>query len=156
HVGAMFADLDQVLASVRETAPAGRFFEAYVEQGGMLILNHPLLTPVNSSIRIAASDLSWQPWTGEGPYPDEILAADRLAQGVEVFNLAIHELRDQFLLMDPGVTLLATLKRMDREILARGRRMTPVGGSDSHSGHLRATTFVLSEHRSQDGIREAL
>jgi predicted metal-dependent phosphoesterase TrpH len=159
HVGAAFADLEKVFAAVpveEAQARPGRFFEAYVEQGGMLILNHPLLTPLDSAIRITRVDMSWQPFTGPGPYPEEIRTADRLAQGVEVFNLAIAELRDRFLLFDPDATLHATLKRLDREILVRGRPMIPVGGSDSHSGHLRATTFVLSEHRTQAGIHEAL
>src|SRR5207244_906085 len=43
-----------------------------------------------------------------------------------------------------------------RQILAQHRRMTPVGGSDSHSHHLRATTFVLAESRSEEGIRQAI
>lgn len=34
--------------------------------------------------------------------------------------------------------------------------MAPVGGSDSHGHHLRATTFVLARGRTKDDIREAV
>ena len=34
--------------------------------------------------------------------------------------------------------------------------MTPVGGTDSHSFHLRPMTFVLAERRSPDAIRDAV
>jgi hypothetical protein len=48
------------------------------------------------------------------------------------------------------------LARLDREIVVRGRRMVPTGGSDSHSGYLRPVTFVLSETRTKEGIRDAV
>ena len=37
-----------------------------------------------------------------------------------------------------------------------GRRLIPVGGSDSHTHHLRATTFLLSRGRGEAEIRDAL
>lgn len=159
HVGAAFADLRQVLDAVpaeEAIANPGRFFEEYVARGGVLTINHPLLTPLDSFFSRAQADLSWRPFTAPGPYPDEIVAADRLAQGVEAFNLAIFELRDRFLLFDTHSTLRATLALLDHEIVERGRRMTPVGGSDTHSGHLRATTFVWSKGRDPAAIREGI
>jgi hypothetical protein len=160
HVGAAFADLAAVLAAVPAEEALDhpeRFFEEYVARGGVITINHPLLEPLESTISIARWDLSWQPFTNPSDgYPSEILAAGRLAQGMEVFNLAIFELRDRFLLMDTHATTRETFALLDREILARGRRITPVGGSDSHSGHLRATTFLLSRGRDPASIREAM
>jgi hypothetical protein len=160
HVGAAFADLADVLAAVPAEEALDRperFFEEYVARGGVITINHPLLVPVESAISIARWDLSWQPFTNPGDgYPPEILAAGRLAQGIEVFNLAIFELRDRFLLGDTHATTRDSFALLDREIIARGRRLTPVGGSDSHSGHLRATTFLLSRGRDPASIREAM
>jgi hypothetical protein len=59
-------------------------------------------------------------------------------------------------LRDTSRTLLATLARADREILAQQRRLAPVGGSDSHVSYLRPTTFVRAAGRSEEAIREAL
>jgi hypothetical protein len=159
HVGAGFADLRAVLGDVSArsalTDPA-RFFEAYVKRGGLLVVNHPLLGPIDSVFSMAKANLSWRPFTAPGPYPDEIRGADRVAQAFEVYNLAVSELRDRFLLGETRATLEATFSRLDKEIPRRNRPMAPVGGSDSHSGHLRAATFVLAEERSARGVREAI
>lgn len=159
HVGAAFADLEAVLADVpvevAREQPA-RFFERFVARGGLLVVNHPLVTPLDSVISIARADLSWRPFSATGPFPPEIEAVDRLAQGFEAFNLTATHLRDRYLLRDTTRTIVDTLARLDREIVARGRRMTPVGGSDSHSHHLRATTFVWSRGRAEAEIREAI
>jgi len=159
HVGAGFADLrltlDDVSASAALTDPA-KFFDAYVKRGAFLVINHPLLSPIDSIFSMARANLSWRPFTEPGPYPDEIVGADRIAQGFEVYNLAVSELRDRLLLGDARRTLDATFGLLDKEIARRGRPMVPVGGSDSHSGHLRATTFVLADERSAKGVREAL
>jgi hypothetical protein len=159
HIGGAFADLqavfDDVSADAALTDPA-KFFEAYVKRGGLLVVNHPLLEPIDSVFSMARANLSWRPFTEPGPYPEEIVALDRFAQAFEVYNLAVSELRDRVLLRDPGLTLEATFQRLDREIKKRGRPMVPVGGSDSHSGHLRATTFVLAAERSAAGVRDAL
>lgn len=159
HVGAGFADLAEVLEAVpaREafTYPE-RFFEEWTRRGGLLVINHPLLTPLDSSIGRAQWNLSWRPFTASGPFPEEILSVGRIAQTYEAYNLAVSELRDRFLLGNKLESLEATLARVDREIVAQGRPMTPVGGSDSHSGHLRAATFVLSHGRSAEAIREAI
>lgn len=160
HVGAAFADLAEVLDAVpleEARARPERFFEEYVARGGVLTVNHPLLVALDSVLSIARRDMSWKPFTDPGgAHPQEIIAADRLAQGLEVFNLPMVELRDRFLLFDPHATMQATFARLDQEIVARGRRMAPVGGSDSHSGHLRATAFLLSRGRDPASIREAL
>lgn len=159
HIGASFADLDAVLTDVPARAAVedpARFFQAYLRRGGLLVVNHPLLTPVDSIIRMARANLSWRPFTAPGPYPAEIVDLDRTAQAFEVYNLAVTELRDRFLLGDSSTTLEATLARLDREVPLRARPLVPVGGSDSHSGHLRAATFVLAEERSAKGVREGI
>jgi hypothetical protein len=159
HVGAAFADVEAVLGEVPidvARADPARYFERFVAHGGVLVLNHPLVTPLDSGIAIARADLSWRPLTAPGPFPPEIVAIDALAQGVEAFNVSATELRDRFLLHDTTRTLSATLARMDREIPKRGRRMTPVGGSDSHSDYIRATTFVWSRGRGEAEIRDAI
>lgn len=159
HVGASFGDLEQVLREVPVSVAARepeRFFERFVAHGGLLVINHPLVTSLDSIFSIARADLSWRPFTARGPFPAEIRAVHRLAQGFEVYNLTATHLRDRYLLGDTEHTLVATLARLDEEIVTQGRRMTPVGGSDSHSHYLRATTFVLSEGRSEAAIRDAL
>jgi hypothetical protein len=160
HVGVAFADLDAVLDAL-PTAEAKdhpeRFFERWVESGGTLVANHPLVTPIPTSIfAIARADLSFRPWTSKQPSPPEMLAVARLAQGFEAYNVPASHLRDRLLLGDSEKTLHDTLLRLDREIVAQGRRMTPVGGSDSHGHNLRATTFVLAEARTVKGVRDAV
>lgn len=159
HLGAAFGPLQKVLdevsgASARKNPSA--FFEAYVAHGGMLFLNHPLVTPLDSFIAIARADLSWRPLTKKGPFPQEIAAADRLAYGFEAFNLTATDMRDGWLLGDSKVTLQRTLLRIDQEIIARQKRLIPVGGSDSHGGYLRATMFVLAKTKSAEAVQEAL
>lgn len=159
HVGAAFLDLSRLLSavSVEESIKRPeRFFEEAVAEGGVLVVNHPLVTPLDSIIPMARANLSWRPFTAAGPFPPEIQAVNRLAQGFEAYNLTATQLRDRYLVGDTEHTLRSTLRRIDDEIVRQGRRMSPVGGSDSHSGHLRATTFVLSESRTTAGIRDAL
>jgi predicted metal-dependent phosphoesterase TrpH len=159
HVGVAFADLAAVLAELpaaEARAHPGRFFERFVAHGGVLVINHPLVTPLDSSFAMARADLSWRPFTAAGPFPEEIAAVNRLAQGVEAYNLVVTHLRDRYLLRDTSRTLLATLARTDREILAQQRRLVPLGGSDSHTDYLRPTTFVKAAGRSEEAIRAAL
>lgn len=159
HIGAAFGDLNRVLAhvSVEEAQKnPGAFFDEYVAQNGLLFINHPLVTALESSFHMAQVDLSWRPLTAPGPYPREIAAANRLAHGFEAFNLTVFELRDRYLLSEPQTSLRLTLARLDQEIILQRRRLIPVGGSDSHSDHLRATTFVMAEQRSPRAIREAM
>lgn len=159
HVGVAFADLAAVLAEVPAAdarAHPGRFFERFVAHGGVLVLNHPLVTPLDSSFAMARADLSWRPFTSPEPVPEEIAAVNRLAQGVEAYNMVVTHLRDRYVLGDTPRTLLATLARTDREILAQQRRLVPVGGSDSHTGYLRPTTFVKVAARTETAIRDAI
>ncbi|MEO7328141.1 MAG: hypothetical protein ABI193_06165 [Minicystis sp.] len=159
HVGASLADVEAVLDELpveESRLHPERYFERFVARGGVLTINHPLVTPLDSIVAIARADLSWRPFTSTGPFPPEIQALNGLAQGLEVFNLSATELRDRFLLGDSKHTLTATLARMDQEILHQQRRLTPLGGSDSHSHHLRATTYVLARSRDEAGIRDAV
>jgi hypothetical protein len=159
HVGASFADLEQVLADVpvaEARAHPQRFFERFVARGGLLVVNHPLVTPLDVPFHVARWNVSWRPWTSLRPSPPEIEAVDRLAQGFEAYNMAVTELRDRYLLGETEHSLRATLDRIDEQIRTQGRRISPMGGTDSHSHYLRATTFVLSEGRSEAAIRAAL
>jgi hypothetical protein len=159
HASLAFADLEAVLAGldVRTLrAHPERFFERWVALGGIAAINHPFSTPLDSSVPIARADLSFRPFTAGGPFPAEIQALARLAQGYEAYNFAVTDLRDRFLLSDTEHSITRTLSRMDRESVAGARRLIPVGGSDSHSHYLHASTFVLSKSRTAEGIREAL
>jgi hypothetical protein len=159
HAGLAFADVERVLEEVPTRVAREhpeRFFERWVADGGLVVVNHPLLLPIRSSFSFARENLSWRPWTSPGPFPPEIQAIDRLAFGFEVYNLAVTELRDRHLVGYTDRTLLESMQRLDSEIVERGRRMTPVGGSDSHSHSLRATTFVLATERTSEAIHEAL
>ena len=159
HVGVSFADMGSVLADLpveEARSHPGRFFEQVVAKGGVLVINHPLSVPLDSSVSMARADLSWRGFTTPDQVPEEIGAVTRLAQGVEAYNMVVTHLRDRYLLRDTPRTLLATLALIDRQILAQQRRIAPVGGSDSHVGYLRATTFVRARDRSEHAIRDAL
>lgn len=159
HVGVAFADLAGVLQDLpvdEAHAHPGRFFERFVARGGVLVIHHPLSSPLDSSIAMARADLSWRPFTTTDPVPEEIAAVTRLAQGIEVYNLVVAQLRDRYLLRDTPHSLLATLARTDQEILAQQRRLTPVGGTDSHVSYLRPVTFVRAAGRSEKAIRDAI
>lgn len=157
HAGVAFGDLDRAFAA----APIGAedptaFLSAYLGSGGIAVINHPLLVPLSSPISVATWDLSWRPLFDPGPFPAEIRFLDAHAQGFEAFNLAIAELRDRFLLADRLSSIRAVLEVFDRRIRDEGRRLTPVGGSDTHGHHLRATTFVLARDRTPEAIAEGV
>jgi len=163
HLGFSFGDLDRLLARLSVGQLARRpqdFMQGWVDAGGLIVVNHPLVTPLDSTFDIARADLSWRPWTRPdaetGVFPPEIVAANRVAQGFEAYNLTAAHMRDRYLSHPGPGTYLETLARLDTEILAQQRRMVPLGGSDSHENHLRATTFVLARSRTIDGIREAV
>ncbi len=158
HVGVAFADLDAVLADVPTKvalAEPEKFFSSWVDHGGTLVVNHPLVTPLKSIFAMARADLSWRPWTSKKPVASEIAAVDRLAQGFEAYNVTASQLRDRILLGNADKTLDDTFLHLDAAIVAKGRRMTPVGGSDSHGPTLRATTFLLATSKTVAGVREA-
>jgi hypothetical protein len=160
HLGFSFGDLAQLLArfSVEHLALRPQdFVSGWIASGGLVVVNHPLVTPLDSVVPIGRVDLSWRPWTNEaGPFPPEIEAANRLAQGIEAYNLTAAHMRDRYLSVAGPGTTEATLARIDQEILAERRRLVPIGGSDSHEDHLRATTFVLASARTTEAIRRAV
>ena len=160
HVGVSFADLEAVLEDVPladAQAHPERFFEKWIARGGILTINHPLVTPIpDSSFAMAKADLSWRPFTTKGPFPAEIDTVTRLATGLEVFNLTATHLRDRYLLHDGETTIRKTLALLDREVRSQHRRIGALGGSDSHEDHLRATTFVLTRARTVEAIRESI
>ena len=158
HLGFSFGDLGHVLARLSVESLAERpqdFVSEWVASGGLVVVNHPLVTPLDSMFAIGRADLSWRPWTATGPFPPEIDAANRLAQGFEAYNLTAAHMRDRYLSAPGPGTTQATLARIDQEILAQQRRLVPIGGSDSHEDHLRATTFVLASSRTTEDIRQA-
>jgi hypothetical protein len=133
-----------------------RFFEKWAAAGGVMVINHPVLTPIPSVFRAARGDLSWRPYAAAGPFPAEILAANRLAQGVEVFNLAVTHMRDGLLLGDRERSLKHAALLAAHAARAEKHKVAAVGGTDSHSEHLRASMFVLAESRTPAAIRDAI
>lgn len=159
HVTVAFGDLDEVLAAVPLEVGAAHpevFFEQWVARGGVLVINHPLLTPIASVFSVARNDLSWRPFTVPGPYPAEIEAVTRLAHGIEVYNLGVSHMRDGLLLGDRERTVKTASFLVDREARRHGRRIAFIGGTDSHTHHLRATTYVLAEAKTERAIRDAI
>ena len=160
HLTMGFADPEAVLEAVPlETARARpeAFFEAWLAQGGFMAVNHPVLTPLPSfPLRAARGDLSWRPFETRGPFPAEIAFASEHAQGIEVFNLAVTHMRDGLILGDPERSLRHASNLLARRARLAERRIAAVGGSDSHTHHLRAATWVLAEARTPAAIRDAL
>jgi hypothetical protein len=159
HAGVAFGDMEAVLGDLDTAALRAhpeRFFERYVQRGGVLVVNHPFCTPLESEIAIARADLSFRPFTTSRPAPAEIQALARLSLGYEAYNYAVTELRDRFLLGDADHSIRRIMARMDGDSVGGGRRLVPVGGSDSHAHYLKASTFVWSERPTQEGIRDAL
>ena len=161
HVGVAFADLEKILSDLPTALLAEHpeiFFQRHVAAGGVLTVNHPSTTPIPFFLSIARADLSWRPFTAPGGlFPAEIQAIHQLAQAFEVYNLTTSELRDRFLLGDREQSIHTVFDYLDHETLKQHRPLTAVGGSDSHSHHLRATTFVLSDQgRTIEGVRQAL
>jgi hypothetical protein len=159
HATFGFADLDRVLADVPLHVAAARperFFERWVARGGVIVVNHPLLTGLDSIIPNARWDLSWEPWTRSVRPRRDIAVIHRLAHGWEAENSGVAHLRDWYLTGLPHSSRRAVLNQIDRRVRNERRRMTPTGGSDSHSHHLRAVTFVLSEERSERAVRDAI
>lgn len=160
HLTMGFADPEAVLDAVPlETARAHpeAFVEAWLAQGGVVAINHPVLTPLpNFPLRAARGDLSWRPFEKRGPFPPEIEVATRRAQGIEVFNLAVTHMRDGLLLGDSERSLRHASYLLARRARLDGRRITAVGGTDSHTHHLRAATWVLASARTPAAIRDAI
>jgi hypothetical protein len=159
HFGMAFGDLATTLDAVsvsRARHDRSAFFDAWQEQGGVLIINHPLLLPLNLPIPSTEWDLSFKPWTKPGQAPAFIERAGRKADAVEAYNVIVDELRDRFLQWNAAQSRGEVMATLDERIVRDGRPYTPVGGSDSHSSDLRPTMFVLARERSLVGVREAI
>lgn len=159
HVGASFANLDDVLADVsleEGAAHPEKFFQAWTARGGTLVVNHPFVTPLDSIFAMARADLSWRAWTTKKTPPSEIQAIERLLTGVEAYNSQVTHLRDAILLANPRVSMDATMKKLDALVVAQRRRVVPAGGSDSHGMQLAATTWLLATSRTVEGVHQAI
>jgi hypothetical protein len=160
HVGLSFADVEAVFRDLPLDVAVShpeRFAEQWVGHGGLIVIHHPLQTPIDSVFSSSANvDLSFRPLTSTAPVPEEFLAYRNLAQGFEAFNLMTSRLRDWLLLHDSEYSLRRVLSLLDREIVQQGRLIAPTGGSDSHGMQLRATMFVLARDKTAAAIREAI
>lgn len=159
HFGMVFGDVRAALLDTPHDVAVAHpeaFINTFADRGGLLVVNHPLLTPSRSWVPLGSLDISWQPFTGRPPFRPEIAAVDARADAFEAANLFVSAVRDRFLLGDSEDSTRRVLGRLDREILARKRRMTPVGGTDSHSFYLRPMTFVLATQRSREAIHDAI
>ncbi len=159
HLGLAFADPSEVLQGLSAedaSATPERFFELWVARGGIVTINHPVNRPLPASpFHELASDLSWRGFAG-GPVPPEIAWVSSHAQTLETFNTTVTELRDLFVVGEEDRSLREAAHLADHVARTQRRRFAAVGGSDSHGHWLRATTFVLANERSAQGIRDAL
>ena len=160
HVGMAFADVEEALrASPVEDAQdhPEHFIEEWVRRGGLLTINHPFMTPVVSVFPAARENMSWRPFTEPAlAVPEDIAVVQRLAHGYEIYNMMVSQLRDGWVLSDRTASIWKTVRYLDDEVARQRRRLTPVGGSDSHDSFLRPTTFVLAKDRSEKGIADAI
>lgn len=155
HAGMAFGDLRRALTRASDDDPAA-FVRTYLASGGIATINHPLLLPVETPIAVSTWDLSWRPLVEPARYPPDLELIDRRAATYEAYNLAIADLRDRFLFFDPERSIRRVLAAFDDKILRERRRLTPVGGSDTHGHHLRATTFVLATSNTRAAIAEGV
>lgn len=159
HVGAAFADVEDVLAELPpEDARAHpeAFFRLFLEHGGVLTINHPVERPLpHAAFSNLRADLSWRAFRTPD-VPDEIAFVHTHAQSVEVFNASITHLRDQYILGDEERSMREAAALVDHASRDQGRRIADVGGSDSHGQWLRPTTYVLARERSIRAIRDAI
>jgi hypothetical protein len=161
HVGLAFASLEDVLAEVSvegAQADPALFFERWAARGGVMTINHPRLRG-NPKAPISALryDMGWRAFfETPPPVPPEIAWITEHAQTIETLNTSVSHLRDQFIIGDIDRSLRESTHLADRVARRQHRRFTGVGGSDSHGGWLRPTTWVLARERTVDGVREAL
>lgn len=160
HVGLAFGDALGVLERRTAGELAARpevFFEDYRATGGLVTVNHPAVLPIPSPFAETGADLSFRAYhRPTAPYPAEIDWLARNADAIETFNLGITNLRDRLVLGDLEATARASQQILDTRIRRQGRRITAVGGSDSHGMHLRPVTWVLARTKDLPGLREAL
>lgn len=161
HAGLGFASIDDVLADVPlaiAQAHPEKFFERWVARGGVITINHPTLRGLrHAPFMELRYDLGWRGlFDVPPPLPPEIAWITEHATTIETLNTSIAHLRDQFFMLDADRSLREGAHLADRTARAQHRRLTPVGGSDSHGEWLRPTTWVLARARSITGVRDAL
>lgn len=160
HIGLGFANIDTVLAAVsvdEANAHPERFFQAWQAEGGTITINHPFLTGLpKAPIAELHYDLSWRP---DDPRFPELKYLSDHADAVETWNESIGHVRDRYFIGDPAWELRQATHLVESEGKSRaqsGRRIAPVGGSDSHGSWLRPTTWVLATARTPEAIRDAI
>ncbi|MBX3230780.1 MAG: CehA/McbA family metallohydrolase [Labilithrix sp.] len=159
HLGLSFGDVDAVLDEVPLASLERRpelFFEAWQAKGGLATINHPFLEPLpRAPIAELHYDLTWRGFSS-APVPSEIAWLTRHANAIETWNESIGHVRDRWFAGDPDWELRQATHLVQRLARAEQRRVTPVGGSDSHGGWLRPTTWVLATERTPAAIRAGL
>jgi hypothetical protein len=158
HVGLAFANVDAVARAVpaaQSRREPAAFFRAWLASGGTFVVHHPFVRSLRSPFAAARANISWRAWTEPMlDIPPEMQFVAHHAQAVEAFNLTASHIRDALALQDDEATLRETLAFFDAR--PAERPMTPVGGTDSHSHHLRATTFVLARARTLSAVHDAI
>lgn len=158
HLGLAFAEVEEVLREVSVADPPERFFERWAAHGGIMTINHPVIRGIrHAPFMELRYDLGWRAlFERPPPVPAEIAWITGHATTIETLNASISHLRDQFIIGDVERTLREGAHLTDRVARAQHRRVTPVGGSDSHGEWLRPTTWVLARERSIEGVHDAL
>lgn len=159
HVGLAFAEIEDVLAEVPEgDSRPERFFERWAAHGGLMTINHPVVRGIpHAPFMELRYELGWRAlFDPPPPVPSEIAWITEHATAIETLNSSISHLRDQFIIGDVDRTLREGAHLADRVARTQHRPVTPVGGSDSHGGWLRPTTWVLARERSIAGVRDAI
>jgi len=149
HVGAAFGDVADALDS------GGDFFLArFIEHGGLLTINHPVEKPA-ASFGPLGWDMSWRA-AERRDVPPEISWIHTHAQAIETFNAMVSNLRDRLIFFDEDRSLREAWHLGEAMSREQRRRITPVGGTDSHGEWLRAATFVLAKNATASEIRDAI
>jgi hypothetical protein len=153
HVGLGFANVAEVLNEVTTADPPERFFQRWTAHGGLMVINHPVLRGIPRAPFLELRyDLGWRAlFDPPPPVPPEVAWITEHATGIETLNTSISHLRDQFIIGDAERTLREGAHLADRVARTQHRRLTPVGGSDSHGEWMRATTWVLARDRTIAG-----
>lgn len=124
------------------------FLAGATARGAFVVVNHPFAEPTSiPGIPISDYDLSFRPWTEGGTSPH--------LDGVEVWNfpLGLANLATRH----RGLTGEQRAFRAADELARRERRPIAItGGSDSHRGHMLATTWVLAADASEPAILAGL
>jgi hypothetical protein len=165
HVGLGFADVDEVLDELPLDALLAKpslFFETWRAHGGIATINHPMLRAIpQAAFMELRYDMSWRDFASldRKLRPDvfpEIRWLSEHADAIETYNTSVGHLRDQFIVGDADWTMREGAHLVDRLARMQERRIAPVGGSDSHGGWLRSTTWVLASERTPAAIRDAI